>query len=48
MADASLAAHNRRYSDDMIQIGRLAHAEKKPRAMMESRVITYFKTAAVG
>jgi hypothetical protein len=29
MADASLAAHNRRYRDDVVRIGRVAHAEKK-------------------
>jgi hypothetical protein len=32
MADASLTAHNRRYSDDMIRIGRVAHAEKKAKS----------------
>jgi hypothetical protein len=29
MADASLAAHNRRYRNDVVRIGRVAHAEKK-------------------
>ena len=29
MADASLAAHDRRDGDDVVRIGRVAHAEKK-------------------
>jgi len=43
MADASLAAHNRRYRDDVVRIGCVAHARKKPRAMMESSVIIIFR-----
>src|SRR5208282_2379984 len=31
-ADASLPAHNRRYRDDVIRIGRVAHAEKKAKS----------------
>jgi hypothetical protein len=29
MSDAFLAAHNRGYSDDVVWIGRVAHAKKK-------------------
>jgi hypothetical protein len=29
VADASLAAHNRGYSNDVVRIGRVAHAKKK-------------------
>jgi len=39
VANASLAAHDCRYRDDVVRIGRVPHAEKKPTAMMESTVI---------
>lgn len=47
VADASLAAHNRRYRDDMVGTDDLAHVpRKRPEQLMESRVILYFQTAA--
>jgi hypothetical protein len=48
MADASLAAHNRRYRDDVVRIGRVAHAEKKAKCNNGKQSDHLFSTRGSG
>jgi hypothetical protein len=46
MTDRSLAAHNRGYGDDVVWVGRVAHAEKKTKSNDRKERNHFIQTAA--